>query len=853
MSSEGTPRPKLAVIGARIVFIVASCAVLLGQIQDVGLFRRTESFHGPFKRESPESSRCYVIPLGTNSYLGALLSMSGDTPDNPYRSNLRLWINGHLAGPAHTIHEDIRRLGGGRYSHWNSVLLFSLPADAENDASTTAVVEFSPTIPKRVSDLGCSALALTATFLLFRRWRTNPESLRQSRESFGRWAGALCLALYCAAAVATGIYLVTIGIGFLKSYALPNTAVFRLVPSTRKLAMYEPSTHYVIALLAMVGTVISWLGSPAFEKHEAALVRYANRYGLLPIAALFLFSLGAPWSGIARPEDLQSNAVGGLVPLFDGRGYFETTFDQVITGHWAPLAEQRPFAAAHRSLLMFLTGYCNIRFLLLQAMAIACVTYVATRAVTLWRGLWSGLMFFALTFAMVRPYLTTHLTEPLGQFWALLAVPLVIRLLRRGALVDGAGSFLAITLSLLTRMGSMLTIPCFAVWFAWSQARDAKRLKIALLTLSAVLLGCSLVSVTLLRLYGSGMGAVGSNSSFVICGATHGGDWTTCRSLYAEELRNAGAPFGAAEAHFLYAKAWEQFRRNPSILFHRLIEGERMFLANLVPVMLGGYTTPFTPPWFPQTPWTLIVVIGLTITFWRARERSELSFWLFMWLGLLASAPLVIFADGWRVLSSALPLVAVFFACGFATHAGTRPALVPSGDTTSKLTLAGMLLTMSLWVVIPGLAHRLNPFDAQLFKTIAQKSGERIVLGGRFMAGFVVIPDDQPVPTDVPSMRRSDFTKALDYSGHQASREITLPALSSPLAFIVAPNASGTDGIRYVLLAPVEVFTRRDVAAWQLTLEQEIAEVDNVRWARVIAATAVGTEATVEAQVEHHQ
>jgi hypothetical protein len=251
--------------------------------------------------------------------------------------------------------------------------------------------------------------------------------------------------------------------------------------------------------------------------------------------------------------------------------------------------------------------------------------------------------------------------------------------------------------------------------------------------------------------------------------------------------------------------------------------------------MLGGYTAPSIPRWFPRTAWTIIVAVGLTITFWRRRERSELSFWLFMWLGLLTSAPLVIFADGWRALSSILPLVAVFFSCGFTTQADVSSSVIPVGDRTSRLALAAVLVTMSLWVAIPGLAHWLDPLGADAFKTVPPRPGERVVLGSKYMAGFVVVPDDSAVPKEVPSMRRSQFTTAFEYSLHTAYKKLPLPPPSTSFAFIVAPNANGTNGTLFA--APAEVFIRRNVPAWRLTLETEIQEEEDVSFARVTTAT----------------
>jgi hypothetical protein len=819
-----------------VILIAALSTVLGGAILDLGFFERRESFRGPFDRESPEPSQCFVVAVGRKSRLGKVFSTSGDTPNDPYRSSLKLSINGQSAGPAHAIHEEIRKQGNGRYSHWGDIVLFSLPAGTTNGPSATAQVEYSPTLRPALYAFGWLALVVSTSFLVLREWRSDPERLRRAQVISAWLADALGFVFFGAASVATASYLVTIAIGLLQGYALPNTAVFRLLPWTRDLALHEPATQYVIVFVAMVGSVLSSLSASTSRNSETILIRYWHRYGVLSIAALFLFSMGATWSGIARPEDLQSNAVGGLVPFHDGRGYFDMTFRQVINGHWEPLLEQRPFAAAHRSLLMFLAGYSNVRVLFLQALAVAAVTYFATTAVMSWRGLWSGLTFLGLTVALVRPYLITHLSEPLGQFWALLSVPFVIRLLRGGALVDGTVGLVTITISLLIRMGSMFTIPAFAIWFAWTPSPDAERLKRTLLTIMAVLVGCALLSVALVRLYGSGHGLLGSDASFAICGLTHGGDWRKCQSLYAKELAQAGPDFGSAQARYLYGKAWEAFRRKPSVLLGRLVEGEEIFAENVTTRMLTGYTTSITPRWFPRQTWTVIALVGLTITLWRRREQRELSFWLFMWLGLLASAPFVIFDDGWRVLSSMFPFVALFLACGFTAHAAVPIAVASARSRAPTVALAGLFVTISLWIVIPWLAHWLDPLNARVFETVTANPGERIVLGRTHMAGFLVVPDDQPVPTAVAAMRRTEFTTAFEYSGNEAYQKLTLPTPSTSFVFVAAPNANGAQG--HVYLAPAEVLTHQGVPAWRFTVEDPIDE-GRALWSRVTAATPV--------------
>jgi FkbM family methyltransferase len=65
-----------------------------------------------------EIGLCWVVPLKD------LVSMA-DHDDAPHRSVLLLYENDKVLLPAHTPHDDIRSLGGGRYSHWAETLYFS--------------------------------------------------------------------------------------------------------------------------------------------------------------------------------------------------------------------------------------------------------------------------------------------------------------------------------------------------------------------------------------------------------------------------------------------------------------------------------------------------------------------------------------------------------------------------------------------------------------------------------------------------------------------------------------------------------------------------------------------------------
>jgi parallel beta-helix repeat protein len=62
---------------------------------------------------------------GYNYIVSQDFGTPGDTTQALTASTLRIYENGKELGPAHTLHADIRTLGGGRFSHWGNALYFS--------------------------------------------------------------------------------------------------------------------------------------------------------------------------------------------------------------------------------------------------------------------------------------------------------------------------------------------------------------------------------------------------------------------------------------------------------------------------------------------------------------------------------------------------------------------------------------------------------------------------------------------------------------------------------------------------------------------------------------------------------
>lgn len=64
---------------------------------------------------------------GGKAYVASLPILQGqsDSLEAPSRSRWLLCENGKVLGPAHSIHDEIGEKGGGRFSHWQTGVIFS--------------------------------------------------------------------------------------------------------------------------------------------------------------------------------------------------------------------------------------------------------------------------------------------------------------------------------------------------------------------------------------------------------------------------------------------------------------------------------------------------------------------------------------------------------------------------------------------------------------------------------------------------------------------------------------------------------------------------------------------------------
>src|SRR5262249_42570188 len=135
--------------------------------------------------------------------------------------------------------------------------------------------------------------------------------------------------------------------------------------------------------------------------------------------------------GRYQPLDLNYFSIAGLVPHSDALHYFSGAFDLAYTGHWNPSASMRPFAAAFRDLTVFAGGFSYVGTLLVQAILLAGAFVLALRSAVAWRGIWVGMALIALLYGLVRPFLLTTMTEPLGLVCSLFSLSFFIEAFRQ--------------------------------------------------------------------------------------------------------------------------------------------------------------------------------------------------------------------------------------------------------------------------------------------------------------------------------------------------------------------------------------------------------------------------------------
>jgi hypothetical protein len=381
-------------------------------------------------------------------------------------------------------------------------------------------------------------------------------------------------------------------------------------------------------------------------------------------------------------------------------------------------------------------------------------------------------------------------------------------------------AFAMTTLALMTRMGSMFTIPALLLWLVWQFGRGTKAKLRIFATAICILLGILGLNSALKNVYGTGPGPTTGNFYYVLCGLTMGTKWDGCGTKVASEGKSLPVE-EEARAKLLYSMAWENFRAKPDVFFGRLADGAELFASRFPDVMWKAYGEAIEKPnWLWRNFLTAVSLTGLLYIATRRAGALELTFWTLLWASIVASSSMVYFDDGARTLAASHPLMALFFAMGLSSpvFATTKP---PVRSRLSRYGALGLLVAAGLFVGVPWMAHRFSPVEALVGGGLFEKQGEAVVFGGRRMSGFLVVSDGVPLRDDVPSLHLADFEAIIEQSGVETYQELLHPVVPPlPFGFVFAPRLEKGSLSRFQYIVPAEVVERRDVPVWRFKLKR---------------------------------
>ena len=807
----------------RVIFWALIAVVTAGALLDHGAWTREESFQGPF-RPSDQSPSLYAVNIGAGIPFWLGLRLIQGIPD--HRSALigpRLLLDGRDIGLPQTPQPEIAQGAARWFGARKRELSFALPNGVLNDShlllSVSYVVRFHSTFYD-VASWGFGLILLLRLVLARRSMGRilSPDGVITGRLyrcapyffAFFPLASAVVIAA-CAA------YATTFAYGLYAGYAQPTTTAFHLT-SSDLLAEIEPYFPPAILIFAATGTGFAWaatLGIVPLKLHqrmERRLTHIWAWWGLPVILCLFLFSLSAGgWSGHIRPQDQNYQSLAGLIPHSDARAFFTDVYRQAFWGEWDVLGSRRPVAEAFRELTVFLARYSYIDTLLVQLGLIAGALFLASRTVARHYGIWAAIAFVGFIYITTRSFLYTTLSEPLALIWTLFSVVFLIEAFRLNSLSHALIALAGLTFALATRTGSLLTVPFMMLWITISFAtRPRARLWVFTLT-CGVVLSVVVLNGLLGWLYAAQNVDPGANFAWTACGLSLGTDWTGCREAYESQLRLL--PHERAQAMFLFAQTWKNMLENPIVFPAALAQNFWQYLKNMPSFLFEGYS----PGYHVSSAFARIAILVLLACLFLVHRsqssRTERLFWSFLFISVFLSASIVLGGDGWRVLHVTHALIACFFAAGFAA-----PSVVVAGATPAWRWQTGATIIAAMTVlffVIPALSHALAREFAVRSAAVSQ-SDQHIVLGGRHIAGFVVIPDHEDVPPSVPALHFSKFIELFRSSYWESDFG---PILNDrpptpPFAFIMGLGPGSRFGGN-IYVAPPAVLQMPHVCAWR--------------------------------------
>jgi hypothetical protein len=470
-----------------------------------------------------------------------------------------------------------------------------------------------------------------------------------------------------------------------------------------------------------------------------------------------------------------------------------------------------------RAILTVGGGFSYVGTLIVQTLLLAALLCFALRSFVAWQGVWVAGAFLALAYGLMQPYLTTTMTEPLGLAWSLLSLAFFIEAMRCRSMPHALVGFAALCLGLMTRMGSMFTIPFLMIWIVFAFARAWRDRLILAGAVSSILLLVLVFNTGMLSKFAPVNSELGGNFSYAACGLARGTNWSECATTFSKEINETTD--AKQKNGFLYRQAAEAFLKNPSALFHKLSENGTGYVLNIPFLLLEQYQHITFLSISQALAFVIFCALGLIVV--TGKDLFVASFWLTVFVSTVVSASFIFGDDGRRTLQVTYAFLAALFALGFASPAAARRA-----DNTviaSWRLGAGAIVLTLLAFAGATFAMQLH-FDIAGNREASRNDSNHIgILGAPSLAGFLVIPDGSTRTSSLPTIEFSTFRTMFEESLllPDIGPVVDTTAEHLPFIFFAAPRSEGQRAGRamtYLYVGSPQMLTNELIRRWTLDL-----------------------------------
>ena len=239
-----------------VMLIVCAALWISALLVQAGVVHKQAHWAGPFQTEAP-GSPVVVLSMGQSRPLPGLTDTSGDDPERPSRSNIAVTVAGERWEVGHTPHAELRAGKTQAFSHWGNQLYLVLPPGLGNGPQLMITADYTLEPRPWVMRSLLFAVALLGAL------RFSIAIVEGPSKGFVRLLTAIrrvgSIAGIVLAASALTVYAIVIIYGWIAGYALPNVALFDVVPAMRRLTALEPNAPNALFALAGLGAIFEWL------------------------------------------------------------------------------------------------------------------------------------------------------------------------------------------------------------------------------------------------------------------------------------------------------------------------------------------------------------------------------------------------------------------------------------------------------------------------------------------------------------------------------------------------------------------------------------------------------------------